>query len=155
MFGNSKNEPNNKTNGVITAASTTSSNSLVQGTNMEGNVQADKDIRIDGTLRGSLNCKGKVIIGPTGYITGDITCENAVIEGRFDGILIVGDVLHVKETAKIDGEVFTQKLVVQPGSIFNVKCKMGAQNGTSRKVNLDEEDGVDLSNLGKAKVTMS
>ena len=155
MFGNSKNEPNNKTNGVITAASTTSSNSLVQGTNMEGNVQADKDIRIDGTLRGSLNCKGKVIIGPTGYITGDITCENAVIEGRFEGVLIVGDVLHVKETAKIDGEVFTQKLVVQPGSIFNVKCKMGAQNGTSRKVNLDEEDGVDLSTLGKAKVTMS
>ena len=155
MFGNSKNEPNNKTNGVITAASTTSSNSLVQGTNMEGNVQADKDIRIDGTLRGSLNCKGKVIIGPTGYITGDITCENAVIEGRFEGVLIVGDVLHVKETAKIDGDVFTQKLVVQPGSIFNVKCKMGAQNGTSRKVNLDEEEGVDLSTLGKAKVTMS
>lgn len=155
MFGNSKNEPKNKTNGIITTASTTSSNSLVQGTNVEGNVQADKDIRIDGTLRGTLNCKGKVIIGPTGYITGDITCENAVIEGRFEGVLIVGDVLHVKETAKIDGDVFTQKLVVQPGSIFNVKCKMGAQNGSPRKVTLDEEEGIELGTLGKAKVTMS
>ena len=154
MFGNSKNEPKSKTNGVITTASTTSSNSLVQGTNIEGNVQADKDIRIDGTLRGTLHCKGKVIIGPTGYITGDITCENAVIEGRFEGVLIVGDVLHVKETAKIDGDVFTQKLVVQPGSIFNVKCKMGSQNTTPRKVNLDEEP-VELSTLSKANATMS
>lgn len=155
MFGNSKNEPKNKTNGIITTASTTSSNSLVQGTNVEGNVQADKDIRIDGTLRGTLHCKGKVIIGPTGFIAGDITCENAVIEGRFEGVLIVGDVLHVKETAKVEGDVFTQKLVVQPGSIFNVKCKMGTQNGSPRKVTLDDEEGIELGALGKAKVTMS
>ncbi len=155
MFGNSKNEQNNKAGGVISTASSTSSNSLVQGTNVEGNVQADKDIRIDGTLKGSLQCKGKVIIGPTGHIIGDVTCENAVIEGRFDGVLIVGDVLHVKETAKIEGDVSTLKLVVQPGSIFNVKCKMGSQNGVSRKVSLSEEDAIELNSLGKSKAAMS
>ena len=73
MFGNTKNDQKNKANGVITTASSTSSNSLVQGTNVEGTIQADKDIRIDGTLKGTLTCKGKVIIGPTGYISGDIT----------------------------------------------------------------------------------
>ena len=154
MFGNSKNEQNGKTNGISTA-STTSSNSLVHGTNVEGSLQADKDIRIDGTLRGSLQCKGKVIIGPTGYIVGDITCENAVIEGRFEGVLIVGDVLHVKETAKIEGDVSTSKLVVQPGSIFNVKCKMGAQSGSSRKATMSEEEVMELSTLGKSKAAMS
>jgi cytoskeletal protein CcmA (bactofilin family) len=155
MFGNSKNEQKTKTNGIITTASTTSSNSLVQGTNVEGTIQADKDIRIDGTLKGNLNCKGKVIIGPTGYITGDITCENAVIEGRFEGVLIVGDVLHVKETARIEGDVSTQKLVVQPGSIFNVKCKMGSQNGSPRKASKEEEDVIELGTLGKSKAAMS
>ena len=155
MFGNAKNEQKNKANGIITTASTTSSNSLVQGTNVEGTIQADKDIRIDGTLKGTLHCKGKVIIGPTGYISGDITCENAVIEGRFEGVLIVGDVLHVKETAKIEGDVSTQKLVVQPGSIFNVKCKMGAQTGSPRKVTMDGEDVIELSTLGKSKAAMS
>lgn len=153
MFGNTKNDQKTKATG-ITTASTTSSNSLVQGTNIEGTVHADKDIRIDGTLRGTLTCKGKVIIGPTGQITGDITCENAVIEGRFEGILIVGDVLHVKETARIDGDVTTQKLVVQPGSIFNVKCKMGATNSTVRKVS-GEEEVIELGALGKSKAAMS
>ena len=154
MFGNSKIEQKNKANGVITTASTTSSNSLVQGTNVEGTIHADKDIRIDGTLKGTLTCKGKVIIGPTGYITGDITCENAVIEGRFEGILMVGDVLHVKETAKIDGDVTTQKLVVQPGSIFNVKCKMGAPSSNGRKMMVDE-DIIELNTVGKTKAAMS
>jgi cytoskeletal protein CcmA (bactofilin family) len=154
MFGNSKIEQKNKANGVITTASTTSSNSLVQGTNVEGTIHADKDIRIDGTLKGTLTCKGKVIIGPTGYITGDITCENAVIEGRFEGILMVGDVLHVKETAKIDGDVTTQKLVVQPGSIFNVKCKMGAPSTNGRRM-MGDEDIIELNTAGKAKAAMS
>lgn len=155
MFNNSKNDTKGKTNGLITSASASSSNSLVQGTNIEGTIQADKDIRIDGTLRGSLHCKGKVIIGPTGYITGDVQCENAVIEGRFDGVILVNDVLHVKETARIEGDVTTQKLVVQPGSIFNVKCKMGSQHSAPRKVSLDEEDVIELSTLGSAKATMS
>lgn len=153
MFGNTKNET--KSNGVISTPSTSSSNSLVQGTNIEGTVHAEKDIRIDGTMKGTLICKGKVIIGPTGTIIGDVQCENAVIEGRFDGILTVGEVLHVKETAKIEGDISTQKLIVQPGSIFNVKCKMGNQNGVPRKVTLDDDDLVELNALGKPQATMS
>ena len=155
MFGNSKNEPKGKTNGLITSASSSSSNSLIQGTNIEGSINADKDIRIDGSLRGNLNCKGKVIIGPTGFICGEVQCENAVIEGRFEGVLLVTDVLHVKETAKVDGDVTTQKLVVQPGSVFNVKCKMGSQGVPSRKVSLDEDDVEEMESLSTSKAAMS
>ena len=155
MFGNSKSEQKPKTNGLITSASSSSSNSLIQGTNIEGSIQADKDIRIDGSLRGNLTCKGKVIIGPTGYISGDVQCENAVIEGRFEGVLLVTDVLHVKETAKVEGDVATQKLVVQPGSVFNVRCKMGSSPGTSRKVSLDEDDSLEEVSMDSAKATMS
>lgn len=155
MFNNSKNEPKGKTNGLITSSSSSSSNSLVQGTNIEGSVQADKDIRIDGSLIGNLNCKGKVIIGPTGFVSGDVQCDNAVIEGRFEGILIVADVLHIKETARVEGDVTTQKLVVQPGSIFNVKCKMGQPSSGPRKVSLDENEAMDISTLSKTNATMS
>jgi cytoskeletal protein CcmA (bactofilin family) len=153
MFGNTKNE--SKSNGVISTPSTTSSNSLVLGTNIEGTVQAEKDIRIDGTMKGTLICKGKLIIGPTGTIIGDVQCENAVIEGRFEGVMTVGEVLHVKETAKIEGDISTQKLIVQPGSIFNVKCKMGSNNGVQRKVNLEDNELIELNAMGKAKATMS
>lgn len=154
MFNAPKSDQKVKTNGLVSSSSS-SSNSLVQGTNIEGSLQADKDIRIDGTLTGTLNCKGKVIIGPTGYISGDVQCENAVIEGRFEGIMMVSDVLHVKETARVEGDVTTQKLVVQPGSIFNVKCKMGMPNSPNRKVSLDDNEVAGITNLSKSQATMS
>lgn len=138
MFGNSKTEIKNAASAAPTSSST---NSLTQGTAVEGNLHADFDIRIDGALKGNLTCKGKVVIGPTGYIVGDVRCENAVIEGKFEGIMQVADVLHVKETAQVQGDISTSKLVVQPGSIFNVKCKMGdgSQSPTVRRLNPEDE----------------
>jgi cytoskeletal protein CcmA (bactofilin family) len=101
-------------------------NSLVKGTKVEGSISSDNDIRIDGTIVGTLNCKAKVIIGPTGVIEGDIKCENAVIEGRFEGNINVAQLLTVKETAEVHGDVNTNKLLVQSGAVFNVTCRMGA-----------------------------
>lgn len=156
MFGNAKNNQNGKTNGVISTPSTTSSNSLVQGTQIEGSLYAEKDIRIDGIMTGNLNCKGKVIIGPTGQITGDIQCENAVIEGRFEGSLYVSDVLHVKETAQIEGDVTTQKLIVQPGSVFNVKCKMGTDGHPPAAPHTSfDDEAMDLQVANKSKAVLS
>ena len=103
------------------------SNSLVQGTHVEGKINAENDIRIDGSLNGTLICKGKVIIGPKGKVEGDITCQQAVIEGTFMGNLKVNELLNVRESAKITGEIVTDKLLVQAGAIFNVTCSMGGQ----------------------------
>ena len=129
MFGNKKEE---KTGNTMSTSSNSSApsgaiNSLVQGTKLEGKVNAGSDIRIDGELIGSLNCKGRVIIGKSGKIDGDIDCQNAIIEGVFNGNIKVAETLTVKETAKVEGDVSTNKLLVQPGAIFNVSCNMGGQ----------------------------
>lgn len=100
-------------------------NSLVKGTVVEGTVKSESDIRIDGTIKGKLFCDAKVIIGPSGYVEGEIRCENAVIEGKFEGNLQVSELLNIRETANISGEVRTNKLIVQSGATFNVACSMG------------------------------
>lgn len=125
MFGgNNTNKDNNKT----TSTSTTSKgglNSLVRGTVVEGTVQSENDIRIDGTIKGKLLCSAKVIIGPTGRVEGEIRCQNAVVEGEFEGTLEVKALLDVREKAKVTGTVSTDKLVIQSGAAFNVTCSMG------------------------------
>ena len=102
-------------------------NSLGSNTSVQGDLSAKTDIRLDGELIGNLKCAGKLILGPKGRIKGEISCDNAVIEGKIDGILRVKDHLHVKETAQITGEISTQKLTVQSGAVFNVKCDMCGQ----------------------------
>ena len=69
-------------------------------------------------------CQGKVIIGTTGYINGEIKCQNAVIEGKFHGKLDVTELLSVKDTAEVIGDVKADKLMVMPGALFNVTCIM-------------------------------
>jgi len=120
MFGSKKSAPDaNQSSSSVASGGT---NSIVANTSVEGNINANTDIRIDGSLNGNLKCEGKVIIGPQGTIIGEVVCENAVIEGRFDGKLKVKDSLQVKETAVITGEVDTDNLTVQAGASFNVSC---------------------------------
>lgn len=125
MFG-SKGEKQNTSNGVQT--STNVSNSIVEGTIINGNITAPNDIRIDGELIGKLDCKGRVIIGPQGKIEGEINCINAIIEGTFSGNINVKELLSIKETGIITGDIITDKLMVQTGAVFNVSCSMGGQN---------------------------
>lgn len=141
MLGGKK-DSNQRSGNIIPAATTHALNSLVQGTAMTGDIKADSDIRIDGALKGTLQCKSKVIIGPTGSVEGEVKCANAVIEGRFEGILFVSELLHVKETARISGKINTEKIIVQSGAVFNVTCQMGnapAGNGNSRTTQEQKE----------------
>ena len=110
-----------------TIASSKLINSLVLETTVEGSINTKNDIRIDGTLIGTLVCDGKVIIGTNGKVDGEIKCQNAVIEGKFKGKVEVSELMIVQDSAKVEGDVLTDKLQVEPGAMFNVKCIMGGQ----------------------------
>jgi cytoskeletal protein CcmA (bactofilin family) len=133
MFGNSKETEDSKK--TVANATSGALNALVKGTVIEGTVRCDSDLRVDGTIKGKLSCQSKVIIGPTGAVEGEIRCQNAVIEGTFKGTLYVTELLNVRETAEVDGEITTNKLIVQSGAKFNVACKMevGANNNGTVK----------------------
>lgn len=123
MFGNSKKETIK--GGAPGATPSHALNSITQGAVIEGQLHAESDIRVDGKIKGKLHCSAKVIIGPTGHIEGEIRCKNAVIEGKFTGVLEVEELLNVRETANIEGDVNVNKLIVQPGAAFNATCTMG------------------------------
>jgi cytoskeletal protein CcmA (bactofilin family) len=152
MFGSKKTETTPTTTLVAkttTSDTTNALNSLVKGTTVEGTIYSESDIRVDGIIKGNLTCKSKVIIGPTGVIDGEVKCENAMIEGKMLGKLRVTDLLSVKESAEIVGDVVTGKLLVQPGAIFNVTCNMkdvADNNGHSKQPKKEVEISVNGKN---------
>ena len=156
MFGsNNKKEVSRstktKSSTIIPSSNSHSLNSLVQGTVVEGSVKSVSDIRVDGTIKGKLICDAKVIIGPTGFVEGEIRCKNAVIEGKFEGNLEVAELLNIRESAKISGDVITNKLIVQSGAVFNVACTMGA--GKKVENNLKTNNGILNHTSNKEKET--
>ncbi len=124
MFGSNKKEKQVGQKAPTSVAKSGAINSIVEGTHLEGKVKAVNDFRIDGELIGSLDCKGKVIIGPTGVVDGDVVCQNAVIEGRFSGSIKINELLSVKVTGNVTGDIDTNKLIVDSGAVFNVNCNM-------------------------------
>ncbi|MDC0380253.1 polymer-forming cytoskeletal protein [Flavobacteriaceae bacterium] len=99
-------------------------NTIAQGTAFEGDLKSEGDFRIEGAIIGTLTTKGKVVIGSTGKINGSLSCKNADIEGSFKGELVVSETLSLRATARVQGEVQTGKLAVEPGASFNANCQM-------------------------------
>jgi cytoskeletal protein CcmA (bactofilin family) len=102
----------------------TTINLISNGTDITGDVKSNGDIRIDGTLSGNLNTKGKVVIGPTGKVTGEVICKNSEVSGIVEGKITVGQLLNLKASSKILGDIVTSKLSIEPGAKFTGTCKM-------------------------------
>ena len=101
-------------------------NTIGSGTVVTGDVQSKGDIRVDGTLKGSINTKGKVVVGSTGIVEGDVTCQNADVSGEIKAKITVSELLSLKTTAKLDGDIIANKLAIEPGATFSGSCSMGA-----------------------------
>ena len=131
MFDKSKNTTN---------TSIGKTNRLIEGTHIEGNITSTTDFRLDGVLIGNFTSKGKLVIGPKGAVKGNISCSNVDIEGVFEGVLKINELLSIKSTAKLKGEVFIGKLAVEPGALFEANCQMtGASSGHPQTLPVEKQ----------------
>ena len=121
MFSDKKND------NTESSKSSKQQNKLAEGTELIGDITGSGSFRIEGKLEGTLKTAGKVVLGKTGIIDGQLECENADIEGNFSGKIKVKNTLTLKSSAKIDGEVETRRLSIEPGAEFNASCEMKEQ----------------------------
>ncbi len=85
------------------------------------------DIRIDGEIEGNILSKGKVVVGPNGKVIGEVICVNSEVSGAIEGKIKVSELLSLKSSSKLIGDIHTAKLTIEPGAIFTGKCEMGGE----------------------------
>ncbi len=100
-------------------------NIISEGTRIKGDIIASGDIRIDGELTGNISAKGKLVVGPNGKIAGEVDCSNIEVSGYIKGKISATELMNMKSTSQIEGDVVAGKLSVEPGSIFTGTCSMG------------------------------
>lgn len=99
-------------------------NTITRGTVINGNIQAIGDFRMDGTLDGDLTLNGKLVVGESGVITGNVICQNANVLGEIKGNVSVKEHLALYATAKVEGDILVGKLSIEPGATFTGGCRM-------------------------------
>jgi len=100
-------------------------NQIAKGTRIQGDIKTEGVLRIDGTLIGSVESTGKLVVGPSGKIEGSIRCNSANISGEVKAKIIVKELLALQASAKLQGEITTGKLAIEPGATFSGSCSMG------------------------------
>ncbi len=127
LFNKEKTEQNMSKLNTNSENISQSINIISEGTKIKGDVLANGDIRIDGELMGNISAKGRLVIGPKGRIEGQILCNNIEISGYVKGKITASELINMKSTSQIVGDIVAGKLSVEPGSMFSGSCVM---NGT-------------------------
>lgn len=115
----------NKASAKSAGQDSPSINIIGNGTQLTGDIRSNGDFRVDGQLVGTINIKGKLVVGPTGKIEGEIVCQNADISGEIKGKINVTELLTLKATARLNGDIITGKIAIEPEAQFTGTCSMG------------------------------
>ena len=99
-------------------------NIITAGTLIKGDISASGDFRLDGTLEGNIQLNGKLVVGDSGVVNGNVLCVNANIIGTVNGNLSVKELLSLNATARVKGDILINKLSIEPGAVFTGKCRM-------------------------------
>lgn len=105
----------------------TSVNLIGNGTKITGDINSSGDVRIDGHLKGNIVTTGKFVLGVNGVVDGNVTSEHADLSGEVKGTVNIAELLLLKSTAKINGDIVTGKLSIESGALFTGTCNMGAK----------------------------
>ena len=93
------------------------------GTVIKGEILSPTDIRIDGTFEGRVQSKGRVVVGESAVIKGDVVCENIDLWGKVEGNIFVKDTLSLMDGCVVTGNLHIRRLAVELGATFNGNCK--------------------------------
>ncbi|WP_290711837.1 polymer-forming cytoskeletal protein [Flavihumibacter sp. CACIAM 22H1] len=122
-------------------SSTSSSTSLIgNGTTLKGDITSNGDLRIDGKLIGNIHSTAKVVIGANGVVEGDINGVTADIMGKVTGTIKVKELLQLKASGTVNGNIHAGKLQIEPAATFNGACHMGAVETATAMVNEKQKD---------------
>lgn len=117
-------------------ASNQTSNRILVGTSVTGELKSKGDIRIDGSVNGNVEITGKLVVGEKGEVEGEVKCAYATVSGSLRGNIEVTELLSLESTAKVHGDIITNKLSVETGAEFTGSCSMGA---VVREIKKDQE----------------
>ncbi len=93
-----------------------------------GTIDVKGPLRVDGKIKGQVNCSDTVTVGIGGELEAEVNCRNASISGKVMGNIIATEKVELQAKAEIDGDLKTKSLVIEQGAIFSGSCHMKAQD---------------------------
>jgi cytoskeletal protein CcmA (bactofilin family) len=90
-----------------------------------GELNIKGELRVEGIINGPVNADS-VIFGQAARVKGEITAKRIIVEGKVEGNLRAEEIVEIKSTGKVFGEIFTNKISIMGGGVINGRVEMKA-----------------------------
>ena len=91
----------------------------------KGELSADEDLVIEGKIEGTIAHHQKnLTIGKQGRVTADIHATSVIVEGELNGDIHSDVLVSLAKDAKVNGNIYCARMVMQEGATFNGKVEM-------------------------------
>jgi cytoskeletal protein CcmA (bactofilin family) len=104
-----------------------------KGSILDGNIQVQNSMRVDGRIKGNIVCSDTVVIGKDGEVTGEVKAGNLLLAGRLVGKIVADGKVYLESKAVIRGDIKALRLVVDDGAVFDGNCVMNGKEPSAKR----------------------
>ena len=90
-------------------------NLLNEGVVVEGDIQTPRDIRIDGTLVGTVRTDGRLVLGPSSRVSGKVNSPNIDVFGNVEGDIVSTGIVVLRAKSNVKGQ--TSKYITPTSAV--------------------------------------
>jgi len=103
-------------------------------TAVEGNLEVQGNVRIDGHFKGNITSEGcTMIVGEKALIEADISVHTVTVSGEVRGNINATHRIELSPTARVFGDLHTREVLIDAGSILDGRCTIKPQDRATDK----------------------
>ena len=91
---------------------------------IEGDIQGDEDLRVEGHFKGNIKVTGDFVIGQSGVVEADVEADNIVIQGKITGNVLARKQLEIQSSGQLLGDCKAKSIDIKEGALFEGRSSM-------------------------------
>jgi len=101
---------------------------------VEGTIEFQGTIRLDGRVKGEISSTGgTLIVGEKAVIEADIRVNSIIVMGEIRGTIDARERVEVYPPGRVNGDIEAGVISIEPGGVFNGRCSMKAKTAALKK----------------------
>ncbi len=104
-----------------------------QHSSFDGMFQSDRDLRIEGDVKGTIECQGTLFVAQGATVTAKVLAENISVAGNLSGDIVCRGRLHMMPSGRVRGKISTETLVINEGAYYEGQLEMAAPEDRNKR----------------------
>ncbi len=124
LFSQDKRDPSAPGEKIVSTRQGDIHTLLGKGSEFEGKLTFEGQVRIDGRYSGHISTKDVLVIGEGAKVTAELTAGHVIINGTVEGLIRATQLVEMHPPARVKGTIETPAMTMDKGVIFEGTTKM-------------------------------